>query len=84
MEQIILQILRESAVAGLAVFMFYMYKQSWELRMKDKDEMVACLKADRDEMAGLLKENSEVVARNTQAFEDLQITLNRINGTTKA
>lgn len=94
MEQLILQFLDKSAVAAFAALALWMLAQTWKLRLQDKEEMIKeketmneALKEQIALLMQLVKENASAIARNTdvvernaQSFEDLQITLARING----
>ena len=87
MEQTILQLLRESAVAALAAFAIWRLEQRDKEWRRDKDDTAAVRKQERQQLADLLAHSNEVLGKNTEAFQqnteafdELKTVLLRVNG----
>lgn len=94
MDAFIKALVDQGGFAILAAAALILVSKVWELRCKDKDEMIMEMKARNDklmvvvqQLAEALGKNSAVIERNSEAFDDhtkafisLEATLKKVNG----
>jgi hypothetical protein len=83
-------IIKEGGLALVAALAIVATSQVWKLLLKVKDEQLQRERDDKELMVGLVTRctkaethSSDVIARNSDAFEELNTTLKRLNGKLK-